>query len=68
MESGCKQLGLARLTIAGARLLGKARATFLTRQITLPALPALQVASHLLLASGVLKFGKPFDPNFAHPA
>jgi hypothetical protein len=51
MESGCKQLGLARLTIAGARwsdpgarLLGKARAAFLSRQITLPSLGALQVA------------------------
>lgn len=51
MESGCKQLGLARLTIAGARwsdpgarLLGKARAAFLSRQITLPSLCALQVA------------------------
>lgn len=51
MESGCKQLGLARLTIAGARwsdpgarLLGKARAAFLSRQITLPSFPALQAA------------------------
>lgn len=51
MESGCKQLGLARLTIAGARwsdpgarLLGKTRAAFLSREITLPSLGALQVA------------------------
>lgn len=51
MESGCKQLGLARLTIAGARwsdpgarLLGKTRAAFLSREITLPALGMLQVA------------------------
>jgi len=51
MESGCKQLGLARLTIAGARwsdpgapLLGKTRAAFLSRQITLPSLGALHVA------------------------
>ncbi len=51
LESGCKQLGLARLSIAGARwsdpgarLLGKSRAAFLSRQITLPALGALQVA------------------------
>ena len=51
MESGCKQLGLARLTIAGARwsdpgarLLGIARAAFLSHQITLPSLGALQVA------------------------
>lgn len=51
MESGCKQLGLARLTIAGARwsdpgarLLGKSRAAFLSRQITLPSLAALHIA------------------------
>lgn len=51
MESGCKQIGLARLTIAGARwsdkgarLLGKSRAAFLSRQITLPSLADLQVA------------------------
>jgi hypothetical protein len=51
MESGCKQLGLARLTIAGARwsdpgarLLGKTRAAFLSRDITLPSLGALHVA------------------------
>jgi hypothetical protein len=51
MESGCKQLGLARLTIAGARwsdpgarLLGKSRAAFLSRQITLPSLGTLQLA------------------------
>jgi len=51
MESGCKQLGLARLTIAGARwsdpgarLLGKSRAAFLSREIILPSLGALLVA------------------------
>jgi len=51
MESGCKQLGLARLTIAGAcwshpgaRLLGKTRAAFLSRELTLPSLGSLQVA------------------------
>jgi hypothetical protein len=51
MESGCKQLGLARLSIAGARwsepgarLLGKTRAAFLSREITLPPLGGLQVA------------------------
>ncbi len=51
MESGCKQLGLARLTIAGARwstpgarLLAKTRAAFLSHEITLPTFPALQVA------------------------
>ena len=51
MESGCKQLGLARLTIAGARwsdpgarLLGKSRAAFLSPEITLPSLGALHVA------------------------
>src|SRR5437016_2153150 len=51
MESGCKQLGLARLTIAGARwsdpgarLLGKSRAAFLSHEISLPSLGALQVA------------------------
>lgn len=51
MDSGCKQLGLARLTIAGARwsdpgarLLGKARAAFLSRDITLPSLALLQAA------------------------
>src|SRR5260370_42074038 len=51
MENGCKQPGLARLTIAGARwsdpgarLLRKARAAFLTHQIILPSLGALQVA------------------------
>jgi len=50
MESGSKQLGLARLTIAGARwsdpaarLLGKSRAAFLSREITLPSLGALHV-------------------------
>lgn len=51
MESGCKHLGLARLTIAGARwsdpgarLLGKTRAAFLSRQITLPSFGPLHVA------------------------
>jgi hypothetical protein len=51
MESGCKQLGLARLTIAGARwsdpgarFLGKARAAFLSRQIILPSLGPLHIA------------------------
>jgi len=51
MESGCKQLGLARLAIAGARwsdpsarLLAKTCAAFLSHQITLPSCAALQVA------------------------
>lgn len=51
MQSGCKQLGLARLTIAGARwsdpgarLLGKARAAFLSHEIRLPSLGAPQAA------------------------
>lgn len=51
MESGCKQLGLARLTIAGARwsdpgapLLGKARAAFLSHEVNLPSWGPLQVA------------------------
>lgn len=51
MESGCKQLGLARLSIAGARwsdpgarLLGKARAAFLSHELNLPSWGALHVA------------------------
>ena len=51
MESGCKQLGDGRLKLSGARwsphgarLVVKARAAFLSHEISLPPLAALQVA------------------------